>query len=57
MELIGRVARDVRGTFETVSAPLEFDSPEPSKLLKDEPFMTRLVVDAVMADEYMVDEE
>ena len=47
MELIGRVARDESGTFETVRAPAEFESPEPKRLLNDEPFKTKLVVEAV----------
>jgi len=40
----------------TVSAPPTLDSPEPSKLLNDEPFTTRFVVDAVVNEPYVVDE-
>ena len=32
---------------DTVRAPLLFERPEPKRLLNDEPFTTRLVVDAV----------
>ena len=51
MELIGSVASDDSGTLETVSAPEELDSPEPRRLLKDEPFKMKLVVEAVSNDE------
>ena len=51
MELIGSVARDESGTLETVSAPEELDSPEPRRLLNDEPFRMKLVVEAVSNDE------
>ena len=36
---------------ETVRAPEELESPEPKRLLKDEPLTTRLVVEAVKEDE------
>lgn len=39
-----------------VSAPPTLDSPAPSRLLNDEPFITRFVVDAVVNDPYVVDE-
>ena len=42
---------------ETVSAPLEFERPEPSKLLNDDPPIFRFVVLAVTNDEYEVDDE
>jgi len=51
IELIGSVARDVRGTFETVRAPDDRVSPLPVRLLNDEPFNMRLVVEAVRKDE------
>ncbi len=34
-----------------VSAPDESVSPDPSRLLKDEPFTIKFVVDAVLKDE------
>ncbi len=42
---------------ETVSAPPEFVRPEPKRLLRDVPLMTRFVVEAVTNEEYTVDEE
>lgn len=39
-----------------VSAPPTLDSPAPSRLLNDEPFITKFVVDAVVNDPYVVDE-
>ena len=42
---------------DTVSVPAELESPEPKSLLNDDPLTMRLVVEAVMNDEYMVDEE
>jgi hypothetical protein len=47
---------DVLGTFETVRAPEEFERPVPVSELNDEPLMTKLVVDAVVNDAYVVDE-
>ena len=41
---------------EQVKAPEESDNPEPRRLLKDEPFKMRLVVEAVESDAYVVDE-
>ena len=38
-------------TPELVKAPEERDSPVPKRLLKDEPLMIKLVVEAVMKDE------
>ena len=38
-----------------VSAPAEFVSPVPSRLLKDEPFTIRFVVEAVVNDPYVVE--
>ena len=39
---------------ETVSAPDEFDRPEPSKLEKDEPLTIRFVVEADVKEAYVV---
>ena len=41
----------------TVSAPFERDSPEPVRSLNDSPLTMRLVVEAVLKEEYMVEEE
>ena len=38
-----------------MSALPEFESPEPKRLLNDEPLITRLVVDAVVNDPEVVD--
>ncbi len=40
----------------TVNAPPTFERPVPSKLLNDEPFITRFVVLAVLNDPYVVEE-
>jgi hypothetical protein len=40
----------------TVSAPPTLDRPVPSRLLNEDPFITKLVVDAVVNDPYVVDE-
>ena len=40
---------------DTVRAPLEFDSPEPKRLLKDELLTIRFVVEAETTDEYVAD--
>ena len=40
-----------RNVVSSVNAPPVFVRPLPSRLLKDEPFTTRLVVDAVLNDE------
>jgi len=50
-ELIGRAASDARGTLETVRAPPELERPEPRRLLKEEPFTMRLVVEAIAKEE------
>ena len=42
---------------ETVRAFPVLVRPEPKRLLKDSPFTMRLVVEAVLNDEYAVDEE
>lgn len=39
-----------------VRAPPDSDRPEPSRLLNDEPFTIRFVVEAVANDEYVVEE-
>ena len=46
----------LRNVVSRVSAPAEFVSPVPSRLLKDEPLINRFVVDAVPNDPYVVDE-
>jgi hypothetical protein len=42
---------------ELVRAPPESESPVPVRSLKDSPFTMRLVVEEMMAEEYMVEEE
>ncbi len=44
-------------TPELVSVPELFVRPVPKRLLNDDPPMLRLVVEAVMKEEYMVEEE
>ena len=49
-ELIGRVAREEKGTLETVRAPEELVKPVPKRLLKEELLTMRLVVEAVIKE-------
>ncbi len=51
IEFGASVARDVNGTFDTVSAPPEFVRPVPSSDVNVEPFNMKLVVLAVTNDE------
>ena len=57
IELIGRAVREERGRLETVRAPEERERPEPRRELKEEPLIMRLVVEAVLNQEYKVEED